>query len=73
LPESLILSLCNGEIESQQYLHDVVLLNDKLSRSRQAEIAESKALEEVKPELEKLMFKVCSRARNFLISKINNL
>lgn len=35
--------------------------------------AQSRALEEVRPELEKLKFKVCSRARNFLIAKLNNL
>ena len=34
---------------------------------------QSKALEEVRPELDKLKFKVCSRARNFLIAKLNNL
>jgi len=37
------------------------------------QLPESKALIEVKPELEKLKFKVCARARNFLISKLNNL
>ena len=36
-------------------------------------LAESKALIEVKPELEKLKFKVCARSRNFLIAKMNNL
>ena len=36
-------------------------------------IPESKALIEVRPELEKLKFKVCARSRNFLIAKMNNL
>jgi hypothetical protein len=36
-------------------------------------LPESKALIEVRPELEKLKFKVCARARNFLIAKMNNL
>ena len=43
-----------------------------LNKSK-GQIAESKALIEVKPELEKLKFKVCARSRNFLISKMNNL
>jgi hypothetical protein len=36
-------------------------------------VADSKLLQEVRPELEKLEFKVCSRARNFLIAQFNNL
>jgi vacuolar protein sorting-associated protein 52 len=36
-------------------------------------IPESRALVEVRPELEKLKFKVCARARNFIIAKLNNL
>lgn len=44
-----------------------------LTKSRTAEVADSQALEEVMPEMEKLKFKVISRARNYLISKLNNL
>tara|TARA_B110000285_G_C14879221_1_gene493047 strand:- start:342 stop:674 length:333 start_codon:yes stop_codon:yes gene_type:complete len=33
----------------------------------------SKSLQQIKPEVEKLMHKVCSRAYKFLISKMNNL
>lgn len=73
MPESLIQNLCTGEIDSPEYLQNVDIINEKLRKSRNSEIADSKALEEVKPELEKLQFKVCGRARNFLISKMNNL
>lgn len=34
---------------------------------------ESKALHEVRPELDKLRLKVCARARSYLMVKINNL
>ena len=44
-----------------------------LIKSRGEQLADSQALEEVKPEMEKLKFKVISRARNYLISKLNNL
>ena len=47
--------------------------NKMLVKSKSTTIADSKALEEVKPELEKLKYKVCSRTRNYLISKMNNL
>jgi len=54
LPESLILNLCYGEIDSPDYLANVEIINEKLKKSRNSEITDSKALEEVKPELEKL-------------------
>ena len=44
-----------------------------LLKTRGESLADSQALEEVKPEMEKLKFKVISRARNYLISKLNNL
>jgi len=44
-----------------------------LKQTQSDHIAESRALMEVKPELEKLKFKVCSRIRNFMIAKFNNL
>jgi hypothetical protein len=44
-----------------------------LESANSKETTQSRALEEVRPELEKLKFKVCSRARNFLIAKLNNL
>lgn len=44
-----------------------------LTKAREINISNSKALEEVRPELDKLKYKVCSRARNFVISKLNNL
>ena len=42
-------------------------------KDKSAQVVNSAALEEVRPEMEKLMFKVVSRARNYLISKLNNL
>ncbi len=54
LPESLIQNLCYGEIDSADYLSNVEIINEKLRKSRNSEIADSKVLEEVKPELEKL-------------------
>jgi len=75
LPEKLINDLCNQDIETdtKDYLEKVQLLSQMLIKSKDPEIADSKALEEVRPELEKLKFKVCSRARNFIIAKLNNL
>ena len=44
-----------------------------LMKGKNAQVADSQALEEVRPEMEKLKFKVVSRARNYIISKLNNL
>lgn len=75
LPEELIDELCNREIDADQraYLANLDRFNKMLTKSRTAEVADSQALEEVMPEMEKLKFKVISRARNYLISKLNNL
>ena len=74
LPEQLIADLCNDDIDQDTpgYLKKVQQLEEMLQKSK-GQIAESKALIEVKPELEKLKFKVCARSRNFLIAKMNNL
>ena len=44
-----------------------------LMKDKSSQVVNSKALEDTRPEMEKLMFKVVSRARNYLISKLNNL
>ena len=44
-----------------------------LLKGKASQLIDSKALQEVEPEMEKLKFKVISRARNYLISKLNNL
>jgi vacuolar protein sorting-associated protein 52 len=75
LPRELIEYLCEADIEAEtkEYLAKVKVLNDMLESANSKNTAQSRALEEVRPELEKLKFKVCSRARNFLIAKLNNL
>ena len=75
LPEELINDLCNKEIDDDvtTFLSILEQFNRMLLKSKNPAIAKSRALEEVKPELEKLKYKVCSRCRNFLISKMNNL
>ena len=75
LPEELINDLCNSDIDVDQraYLANLERFNKMLIKSRGEQLADSQALEEVKPEMEKLKFKVISRARNYLISKLNNL
>ena len=75
LPRDLIEYLCEADIEadSKKYLEKVSVLHEMLESTNDEGVIQSKALEEVKPELDKLKFKVCSRARNFLIAKLNNL
>jgi len=75
LTRELIEYLCEGDIEqdTSNYLQKVEVLDDMLQNAADKQGTQSKALEEVRPELEKLKFKVCSRARNFLIAKLNNL
>lgn len=74
LPEQLINDLCNDDIDADTpaYLRKVSQLEEMLQKTK-GQLPDSKALIEVKPELEKLKFKVCARARNFLIAKMNNL
>ena len=75
LPEELINDLCNKDIDSDQraYLANLERFNKMLMKGKNAQVADSQALEEVRPEMEKLKFKVVSRARNYIISKLNNL
>ena len=75
LPEELINDLCTSDIDADQrtYLSNLERFSKMLKKSRTEQVADSQALEEVKPEMEKLKFKVISRARNYLISKLNNL
>lgn len=75
LPEELINELCTSDIDADQrtYLSNLERFSKMLKKSRTEQVADSQALEEVKPEMEKLKFKVISRARNYLISKLNNL
>jgi hypothetical protein len=75
LPKELIEYLCEADIEGEtkEYLEKVAVLSNMLESANSKETTQSRALEEVRPELEKLKFKVCSRARNFLIAKLNNL
>jgi hypothetical protein len=70
----LINDLCNSDFDTDTpgYLIKVKQLEEMLDKTKGA-IPESKALIEVRPELEKLKFKVCARSRNFLIAKMNNL
>ena len=75
LPEELINDLCNSEIDADQraYLQNLERFNKMLMKGKTSQVADSQALEEVRPEMEKLKFKVVSRARNYIISKLNNL
>ncbi|CDW80276.1 vacuolar protein sorting-associated protein 52 homolog [Stylonychia lemnae] len=73
VPQDLIETLCNAEIDHQDYLEKVGHLNSILMHSRKADITDSKALQQIRPELDKLRLKVCSRARSFLMVKMNNL
>ena len=72
IPPSLINDLCNAEID-QEYIDNIQKLNGILHNVRSQEIPDSKALQQVRPELDKLKYKVCSRVRNFLVSKLNTL
>lgn len=69
----MIETLCNAEIDHQDYLDKVSHLNQILSHSKRSDITDSKALQEIRPELDKLRMKVCARARSFLMVKMNNL
>ena len=73
LPEELIKNLCSGPIDTPEYLKDVEILAQKLTKVKNQDIQDSKVLQEVKPEIEKLQFKVSQRARNFLIAQFNTL
>jgi len=72
LTEDLINSLCNDDID-QAYLEKVAHLNQILINSKNPELSDTKSFLEMKSELEKVKLRVCSRARTFLIVKINNL
>jgi len=72
IPKDLIESLCNDDID-QAYLDKVTQLNMILMQQKSKDLPESKALQEIRPELERLKTKVSSRARNFLMAKMNNL
>ena len=74
LPEEMIEDLCNNDIDANpaDYLNKLDRFNRMLVKGRD-KIVDSQAAEEVKPEMEKLKFKVISRARNYLIAKMNNL
>lgn len=54
LPEDLIKALSFGEIENPDYIKNVEILNKKLQKLKASEIYDSKSLQEVKPEMEKL-------------------
>ena len=75
LPEDLIDHLCNKDIDEdpKAYLENLEKFNKMLIKGKASQLIDSQALDEVKPEMEKLKFKVVSRARNYLISKMNNL
>ena len=72
LTEDMIKSLCQDEIDSA-YLEKVAHLNQILINSKNPELSETKSFIEMKQELDNLRLKVCSRARAFLIVKMNNL
>ncbi len=48
-------------------------LNQILNHSKKSDVNDSKAMLEIRPELDKLRLKVCQRARSFLMVKMNNL
>lgn len=54
LPEDLIKALSFGEIENPDFIKNVEILSKKLQNLRSPEIIDSKSLQEVKPEMEKL-------------------
>jgi vacuolar protein sorting-associated protein 52 len=72
LSDEMIKTLCDGEID-QVYLDKVEQLHKILVNSRNSDFSESRSMQEIKPELDKLKLKVCARARSFLIVKMNNL
>lgn len=72
LSEELIQSLCNDDIDND-YLEKVAHLNQILINSKNQELGDTKSYNEIKADLDKLKLKVCSRARSFLMVKMNNL
>lgn len=56
LPEELIDDLCNSDIDADQraYLVNLERFNKMLLKAKNAQVADSQALEEVWPEMEKL-------------------
>ena len=72
LTQDLIEQLSIGEI-NQIYLDHVEQFSKVLASSKSSEYSECKSSVEIQPELDKLKLKVCSRVRNFMMVKINNL
>ena len=55
------------------YMDKIEKLNMICSNLRAEDLPETQAIQEIAPEMEKLKQKVCSRVRNFLINRINQL
>lgn len=72
LSESLINSIFHDEIDGA-YLEKVASVNQLIINSKTSEYTDCRSILEMKPELEKLKLKICVRARQFLMVKINNL
>lgn len=78
LTKDMIDALCNQDIDKdlESYLQKVEQLNEMIFyvQNPPTQIGQnSKSLQKIKPEIEKLKFKVCSRAYKFLLAKMNNL
>lgn len=66
----LIEDLCDGDIDST-YITKTQELARILKNASSEETIDSRVLRDIKPELERLRLKVCSRIRNFLMVKLN--
>ena len=74
----MIDALCNADIDNDldEYLSNVEKLNEMIfyvSNPPNVVGQNSKSLQSIKPEVDKLKHKVCGRAYKFLIAKMNNL
>jgi hypothetical protein len=72
LSEEMVQVLCNSEID-QPYLEMLEKFKGILRQAKNFETNECKSMHQMKPEIDRLKLKVCSRARSFLMIKINNL
>ena len=78
LSEDFIEALCSNDIDTNldDYFGKVEKLNEMVfyvANPPSAVGKHSKSLDAIKPEVEKLKHKVCSRAYKFLLAKMNNL
>ena len=68
----IVNSVCNDEID-ENFIQKVEKVHAILNNLKNPNIPASDAILELVPEIEKLKFKLCSRLRNFLMSKLQIL